>query len=525
MRSVDRRTTEEYGIAGLALMENAAMRAVEFVRARLGDPCDRRIAIACGKGNNGGDGAAVARMLVERGAEVAVLMVASAASTHGDARTNFERLVLLGRERANLTILEVEEPAALHKFGEALPQAWLIIDALLGTGLERAAEEPYTRIIEALNQARDRHRIPLLSIDLPSGLAADSERVIGPTIQADFTVTFTAPKPALVLPPACDHAGEVVTAEIGSPAELVDSLNPKLHLTGPGEVRTWLKATRRRADGHKGTYGHALLLTGSRGKCGAAVLSGLAALRSGAGLVTLAIPASLQHLPVICHPELMTEGLDEDADGRVAYSALEQIRRLTASRELLALGPGLGTGDGIRSVVQEIVGGRSGRTIIDADGLNNLAPWVRARDDRERTLILTPHPAEMGRLAGRTTEQVLARRVDLARSFATEHELILVLKGYRSLIAMPSGHVWVNPTGNAGLATAGSGDVLTGMLAGFLAAPSADVSAGVVAAVYLHGLAGELAARRFGLRGVVASDITNHLAEAIRAVSGEEGEF
>lgn len=525
MRWVDRRTCEERGFESAVLMENAAARVVEFIQARLGDPQGRSIAVVCGKGNNGGDGAAAARMLCERGAIVHVLLSSPMETTRGDARLNFERLKSVGKNGESLHLYAAGEPSAWGGFQTALDGSWLNIDALLGTGLQRPAEGLYADVITAVNGARMRHGVPTLAVDIPSGLDADSEHVPGAAITADWTVTFTAPKPALALPPACDYAGEIQTVDIGSPDSIIEQSGSKLQITDSGQVEAWLRSTRRSPAGHKGTYGHALVFAGSAGKAGASILCGFAALRAGAGLVTVATPASISNLPVVRHPELMTEGLRETSSGSVAVAARAQLDRLIESRDIAALGPGLGTAPSTRRVVFDTVRTRKRRMILDADALNNLAPWPSELDDPGRPLILTPHPGEMGRLTGLTTSEILARRLEIARSFAVEHHLYLVLKGQRTLIADPAGQVHVNPTGNAGMATAGSGDVLTGMLAGSLAPRASDLDIGLPCIVYLHGLAGEIASHRQGLRGLTASDIIESLPDAIRQVCPGGGEF
>ncbi len=525
MQWVDQQTTEQCGIPSLQLMESAAFRIVEFIVSRFGEPRDQLIVVVCGKGNNGGDGAASARMLVGRGAHVEMFMMSNVEATQGDARINFERAQLLAHDNERLKIHLLDHAGKWEVLEQLLPQCWLVLDALLGTGLELPASEPYARAIGQVNRAREERGLRTLAVDLPSGLAADNDQVIGPTISADFTVTFTAPKPAVVLPPACYHAGRLEVVDIGSPGWLVETLHPKLHVTQAEDVRVWLFSTRRSDAGHKGTYGHVLIVGGSRGKVGAAILSAEAVLRAGGGLVTVATPSSVETIPVTVHPEIMTMGLRETPEGGISEEETEHLIQLARSRDLIALGPGVGTNESTKRVVRQLVSGRNCRMIIDADGLNCLSPWPEDLDDPARPLILTPHPAEMARLLGVSTGAVLEDRVRTSRSFAQKHGLYLVLKGSRSLIATPEGDVFINPTGNAGLATAGSGDVLTGILGGFLAAPSADIATGVAAGVYLHGLAGELASTQFGLRGVLASDITAHLPESIRRVAGGQGEF
>jgi hydroxyethylthiazole kinase-like uncharacterized protein yjeF len=527
MREVDRLTTERYGIPSLLLMENAAAQTLRVIVERFGDVADRRILVLCGKGNNGGDGAAFARHAWMRGARVDVVIVARIEDTTGDARVNFEIVRNLARTSEALRILEGAELETWQALRGELDRYDFIVDGLLGTGLERPAEGVYGHIIADLARFAEMPRATrIISIDLPSGLAADRDHVIGPTVRADLTVTFTAPKPALVLPPAYLYAGEVVVVPIGSPEEAIRSVGAKLNLIDAADVRQWLWRTRRQPLGHKGTYGHVLLIAGSRGKPGAACLAARAALVAGAGLVTVATVPSAQSVVVAQVAEAMTEALAETPEGTIAEQALSRALELAAERDVLALGPGLTTHESTRRFVRELIARVPNPIILDADGLNNMAPWPEHVHGQQRPLIVTPHPGEMARLIGSPgAAQVLERRVEIAREFAVAHHVRLVLKGHRTLIATPDGQVYVNPTGNAGLATAGSGDVLTGILAGCLAQDrSGDPTEAVLAAVYLHGLAGDLAARRLGARAMLAGDVTAHLGEAFAHVGESPAE-
>ncbi len=520
IREVDRLTTERYGIPRFVLMENAAGQILRAVETRFGPVTGRRLLVISGKGNNGGDGAAFARQAWMRGARVDVVLLSSLEKTRGDARLNFDILRNLSATTSGLTLTEVEEGGAWQPFQKRLRHYDVIVDAILGTGIERPAEGLYGDVIQdlvALSEESDR-TARIVAVDLPSGLPTDGDRPIGPTVVADLTVTLTAPKPANVLPPACDYGGDLVVAPIGSPPELIESVGATLTLVEPAMIAAWLHRTRRRPTSHKGTYGHVLLIAGSRGKPGAACLAAEAALRSGVGLVTVAAPAS-SHAVIVSHvAEAMTEPLAETPEGTIARSALVRALELAGERDVLALGPGITTHESTRRFVHDLLRQRTVPTLVDADGLNCLAPWPDDITGRDAPLILTPHPGEMARLLGRVTEDVLAERVEVARRFAEQHSLILVLKGHRSLIAAADGHVYINPTGNPGMATAGSGDVLTGILAGCLAQDKKSPLEATQAAVYLHGLAGDLAARALGARALVASDITAHLSEAVRQV-------
>jgi NAD(P)H-hydrate epimerase len=394
----------------------------------------------------------------------------------------------------------------------------------------------FLKIIEhlaMLKSARDRagDAQPLvLSIDIPSGLNADKPEPIGPAVRADVTVTFTAPKPANVLPPASDFGGELIVADIGSPASLISATKPWLFLIDADDVQRWLVSTRYTPDSYKNTHGHVLIAAGSRGYSGAAALSGNAAMRSGAGLVTIATPSSAQPLVATrAMPEVMTTALAETDRGAVSDEAVDHFLSLASKATVVAVGPGLTSDDDrTRRFVRGIVERRSRPCVMDADGLNCLAPWSsELRGSEAQPLILTPHRGEMLRLIGADSRAALDDRISVARKFATDHRLILVLKGSRPIVAAPDGRVFINPTGNAGLGTAGSGDTLTGLISGFLAQAygtlrdDADPLTATIAALYIGGLAGDLAARKLGMRTMVASDIREHFSEAIQQLDPE----
>ena len=418
-------------------------------------------------------------------------------------------------------LVEIESSEQLKGEAAARPHD-LLFDAILGTGLTRPAAGLFQAAIELLNDYAARS--PLIAVDIPSGLASDSHELIGPAARACLTVTFTAPKPASVLPPASDYNGELVVAEIGSPDELILSAGSKLNLIEPAMIAGWLAASRRRSSANKGDVGKVLIIAGSRGKTGAACLAGEAAMRSGCGLVTIATPAASQTVVSSrAIPECMTEALAETESGAVAREAFDRVMELASARDVLAIGPGLGsTDESTRDFVRRVVTRAERPMVIDADGLNALAPWTRdIRPAAESLLILTPHPGEMSRLINKPIDEVVRNRVEIARNFATEHGVVLVLKGSRSLIAAPDGEVYVNPTGNAGMATGGAGDVLTGLIAGLVAQRRDDMLEATLAAVYLHGLAGDIAASRVGMRAMIASDITAHLGDAFIEAGGE----
>jgi hydroxyethylthiazole kinase-like uncharacterized protein yjeF len=518
MREVDRLTTERYAIPGLLLMENAAARSAEAIEAAFGPVSGSFVQVVCGKGNNGGDGAAVARQLWIRGASVDVVLLGRADDTKGDARVNFDIVRSLAAAGCGVGFREADAVDMLWE-ERAGGEPDLYVDAIFGTGLTRPVEGLHAEAIELLNA---REQAPLVALDLPSGLASDTPEPIGPHVRADLTVTFTALKPACALPPAVFACGRVVTAAIGSPDELVDASGSRLQIVEPAAVAEYLVASARKPDAHKGTAGAVLVVAGGAGKTGAAAMTAEGALRAGAGLVTVATPRSAEAtLAARALPEAMTEPLPETGEGTLGREAIDAALRLLAPRDVLAIGPGLGTDAGTRDLVRELVGSGDRPVVVDADGLNCLAPWPEAlRGTDARPIVVTPHPAEMARLAGLQTREVVADRESIARRFAVEHNVVVVLKGARTVVAEPGGEVFVNITGNAGMATGGTGDVLTGIIAGLLAQRREDALGAAVAGVYLHGLAGDIAAAESGIRALVATDIARHLGRAFVEAGG-----
>jgi NAD(P)H-hydrate epimerase len=522
MREVDRLTTEAYGVPGLMLMENAAARTVEAIEKKFGPVDGKHALIICGKGNNGGDGAAIARQLWMKGGPADVLLLGRVDETRGDARANFEIIRSLASADSRLRIIEVESLDQLRQEAASVSPEFFI-DAIFGTGLTRPAAGLFEEAIQYLNNLNDGSTV--IAVDIPSGLASDSQELIGPAVRARLTVTFTAPKVANIFPPASDYNGELVIASIGSPDELINASGSRLNLVDREMIKRWLETSRRSTFANKGDAGKVLVVAGSRGKTGAACLVGEGAMRAGAGLVTVATAQSAQ--PVIAAQmmlECMSEPLVETATGSIAGEAAERVLELAQERDVVAMGPGLGSSeDSTRSFVRSVVTRRARPMVLDADALNSLAPWAEEfRGSAELPLIITPHPGEMARLVGKSIPEVVRNRAEIAREFATTHGVIVVLKGSRTCIASPDGEVYVNPTGNAGMATGGTGDVLTGIIAGLLAQKADDPLVATTASVYLHGLAGDIAASRKGIRAMVASDIVAHLGDAFIEVGGDQ---
>jgi NAD(P)H-hydrate epimerase len=476
MREVDRRTME-LGIPGPILMENAGHRAVEFLLQQFGSVRNHRVVIFCGKGNNGGDGYVIARQLFTRYRLQGLHVVAADSAESSEPRR----------------MLEATGCPVHDSITPEMRFATVLVDALLGTGVTGAARGRALELIREINTGFPNARV--LAVDVPSGMNSDSGESAGEVARADATITFTAPKLCHVLSPNCEKTGAWRVAHIGSPASLMNNVN--LHLSGPEYFRALLQP--RQQESNKGTYGHVLVIGGAPGKTGAAEMTGLAALRSGAGLATVCGSMS-----GFAAPELMT---------MPQAARFDEIDALAERMNVLAIGPGLGTADPAPKLVLNAVERARQACVVDADGLNVLAgrEW-RAHGVR----VLTPHPGEMARLSGTSVAEVQASRLDIARAYAASRNCILVLKGYRTAIALPDGRTWINPTGTPALATGGSGDILTGLIAGFLAQfPEQPVPA-VLAAVYLHGLAAQRAAAHWGEKSMIATDLLNYLPGAIR---------
>ena len=503
MREADRYTIDEIGIPSLVLMENAGRQVVSAMEAAFESRLEGRVAVLCGRGNNGGDGFVVARTLLQRGVDAAVFLIGSIADVRGDARLNLD---ILGRLSATVVEIGDEQTWELH-FSE-ISQCSLIVDAMFGTGLKTALSGMLETVVADVNASG----IPIVSIDLPSGLSADTPHLIGDCIDASMTVTLAAPKLPLVLPPGEAHAGDVVIADIGIPPDVIDALEgPNIELLTPEQVKPLVEP--RAVDSHKGDFGRVTIVAGSRGKTGAAYLAAMGALRSGAGLVTVATPAGC--LPIVAGmaPEYMTEGLPDAKNGTLTPGAIEHV--LALHHDVIACGPGLGRGAAVAEFVRTLMERSTVPLVLDADALTVLAddPGILVGTE-ERDVIVTPHPGEMARLVGATVEEVQANRIEMASNFATTRRLYVVLKGHRTIIATPEGHLFINPTGNPGMATGGTGDLLTGMIAAWLA-QLLDAEAACRLAVFLHGVAGDLAEQSEGQVSMTATDVLAQLGATL----------
>ncbi len=503
MRALDARAIRELGIPGPRLMDNAGTGAAALIARWLAPIRGKAVVVVCGKGNNGGDGFVVARRLKARGAAVRVFLVGRRAEVRGDAAD------ALGRWRGRVE--EVEEPSGLAR---ALGGADGIVDALLGTGVSGAARGPVAAAIEAINRA-GAGGVPVVALDLPSGLDSDRGALLGPTVKAWRTVTFAGLKRSLLLAPAAAQAGVVEIGDIGVPAEAARRGITTWRLE-IADVRPSFPP--RDLDAHKGRFGHLLVVAGSLGKTGAAVLAGRAALRSGVGLCTIAAPASQQPIVAAQAPEYMTEALPETAAQSLALEAKDRLLELARRMDAVAIGPGLSLDPETQELARVLIRELQRPMVVDADALSALAGHLDLLRHAAGPRVLTPHPGEMARMLGTTIEAVQADRIEMARTFAREHRVAIALKGAHTVIGGPDGHVTINPTGNPGMAKGGAGDVLTGIV-GALLAREIEPAAALRAGCYLHGLAGDVAARERGEYAMLASDIIESLPAALRALA------
>lgn len=538
MREIDRVTTARFGVPSLTLMENAGAAIAEFA---LSFSSAQTFGVVCGKGNNGGDGFVAARRLAEADKGVRVLLLGHPKDLRGDAAENFARLKSLippfrkVREKGGATGKSKSQPFGKERGKSGAPalleiiEGWqspgfesvfscdVLIDAILGTGFRPPVSGAYAEAIAKMNAAGK----PIVAVDIPSG--ADSDifgEQTGAVARAEAIVTFTVPRPAHVFGNLT--SGPIVIAPIGSPEEAIQS-SLHLNLITPKDFVELLKPRPR--DSNKGMYGHVLVVGGSLGKVGAVAMAGFSALCAGAGLVTVATAKSV--LPTVAgfHPELMTEPLDETADGTIAAGAVRQIEQLAENKTVLAIGPGISRNEQTAEVVRKLVSEFKIPIVLDADGLNAFEGRADDLNGGERTLVLTPHPGEMARLTGLSIAAIQRDRINVARNFAKKHKLILVLKGERTIVAGLDGDAWVNPTGNPGMATGGTGDILTGIVAGMIAQFPKRTLRAVIAAVYLHGLAGDIACQSIGEQSLVATDLVHALPQAFQKTRRAAGQM
>ncbi|WP_371380529.1 NAD(P)H-hydrate dehydratase [Sporomusa aerivorans] len=506
MREIDRIAIHEYGIPGVVLMENAGRAVVRQLEVLAGQLQERRFCIFAGKGNNGGDGYVIARHLANQGAKVKVFLLGEKAAVSGDARINLDII-----EKMNLDILEISSERDWDKARVAASFTDYIVDALLGTGVRGEVSGEMARLIDMINAAGK----PVVAVDIPSGVDADAGRICGTAVAAACTITFGLPKPGLFLYPGAEYAGEITVTDIGIPAAVVAGQNIKQNIVMAENVRAVLP--RRNPAAHKGTNGRTLVIAGSRGLSGAAAMAAEGALRAGAGLVTLAAPASLQDILATKLTEVMTKPLSEIDAGGISREAVADMIELAAGCDVLAIGPGIGRSEDTAAAVRETITAVECPLVLDADALYVLAGFTGLLTECAALPVLTPHPGEMARLTGHSIQLVNSDRINITRKAAGEWGSIVVLKGARTVVAFPDGEVYINPTGNAGMATGGTGDVLTGVIAGLIAQGMSSHDA-AVAGVYIHGLAGNIAAQS-GMVGLTATDLLKAVPAALYGIN------
>ena len=510
MRAADRAAIRS-GVAAVTLMENAARGLVDAIADHF--PGWRRVVVVCGPGNNGGDGLAAARLLARRGLSIRVFTLRDPGSYSGAAEIN------AGRARdAGLLLESLAKERGLGSLSKAAADSDGVVDALFGTGLDRPLVGLAARVVTAINAARR----PVVAADVPSGLRSDTGAVRGTSIDASLSVAFAAPKVCHALPPARRRCGRLVVHDIGIPKRMLAGRSHRLFLATAEAVGALLP--RRDAGGHKGDFGRVAVLAGSRGKAGAAVLAARGALRGGAGSVTVFCPSSVAPVVVSELPEAMTESLPEDSGAIAAEAAADLAGRLEAF-DVTVVGPGLGTSEGAVAAVRRLVAGLSSPVVLDADGLNAFAGDLRRLARRRAPTLLTPHPGEAARLLGTSPRAVQADRAKAARTLSRRARCAVLLKGEATLLATPDGRLVVNPTGTPLLATAGSGDVLAGLI-GALVGGGLAVPDAAAAAAWLHGAAGELLAQELGDAGLLAHEVADAVPvvrHAIGAGAGRRG--
>ena len=515
MREVDRLTTERYGIPSLQLMENAGTQFFDFLRAHYDDIAASRAAILCGKGNNGGDGFVVARLLQEKGLKPSVYLFTEQDAVRGDASENLARL-----KKSGARIQEITTGAKWEQIRGEVAKSRVIVDALLGTGLKGKVEGLLASVIADVNKvsrnATSLRPEAVVAVDTPSGLPSDGEPSGGPVIRAHATATFTAPKIGQLVSRDSGCCGKFQVRDIGSPPELIEEL-------GKGKVR-WIEPREflelplvRQADSHKGKFGHVLVIAGSLGKSGAAILASRGALRAGAGLVTAGVPDVVLPVVASAQAELMTEPLASTKVGTIAAAngKTGRLHALMQGKTLLAIGPGVGTLKETQRFVTSLVRQTELPVILDADGLNAFAGQARDLAKRKtQHLALTPHPGEMARLLGVSNATVQADRLEIALKAAKTWKAHIILKGFHTILATPNGQAFVNTTGNPGMAKGGTGDVLTGILAGTVSQLGLQHWERALAfGVYLHGRAGDERIHQHEESGLLAGELADTLPD------------
>ncbi len=509
MQKMDHQTITEFGIPGSVLMETAGRGAVAFMHQTWPGLETQRIAVLAGRGNNGGDGAVMARCLLEKKINVHLFLLSTIDRVKGDARQNLDLFQKMCQARGENRITEIPDETGLFQHRQQIVHHDLFVDAIFGTGLNADVKGHYKEAIDLLN-ATGR---PVFSVDIPSGLNADTGQPMGVAVKAHATATFAFAKTGHILFPGNRYTGNLNIVDIGIPGFIADQAGLYLSLMEKNDIADLLPA--RAFDAHKGRFGHLLVIAGSTGKSGAAMLCSTAAMRCGTGLVTLGLPGSLNKYVEPCLIEPMTVPLPETKPkGHLSEKSFEEIMGLMQGKTALAAGPGIGTQKSTQALMRRLVEQVRLPMVLDADALNCLADDPDIFQRRQAPLILTPHPGEMARLCGITTAGVQADRIGIAADFARQYQVIVVLKGAQTLVSFPDGQTCICPTGNPGMASGGMGDVLTGIIAGFCAQGLSPENA-AICGVYLHGLCADILSQEIGAFGFVASDMVTHFPRMI----------
>ena len=510
IQKMDKLTIESFGIPGRILMENAGRGATEIFFEKFGDVTAKRVAVAAGRGNNGGDGFVIARYLAWKQVKVTVYLLSKKTVIKGDAAANLKLL-----DSLNIPVIEIDDKKAFAKHRTSMAHQEIWVDAILGTGLRSQVKGYFRQIIEFINSLNK----PVFAVDIPSGLNADTGQPCGACISAQATATFAFAKTGHILFPGADYTGSLEIVNIGIPHHIAEQVKPVHQLLTRGLVRNYFKP--RSPDAHKGSTGHLLLLAGSPGKTGAAAMAAMSAMRAGAGLVTIGLPRGINPVLEVLILEAMTFPLPETNEGMLDEASFDQIMQLISGKRCFAIGPGLGNALETKRLVRRIIQESTVPLVIDADGINSLEGHTEILHNLKAPVVLTPHPGEMARLVNSTAGDIQKDRTGFARDFAEKFNTHLILKGAKTVIAHPDGSVFINSTGNSGMASGGMGDVLTGIIAGLITQGYSSEAA-AHAGVFLHGAAADSLSEKTGPFGFLASDVISAIPGQIRHLANSK---
>ena len=506
MQELDRLTIEEVGVPGIVLMENAGYGCARILMEFFKEEIAEGVKIVCGSGNNGGDGFVIGRHLWNQGYDVEFYLLASPDAVSGDAKINLDIA-----HNLDMPIVVLDTDEKVEQLYDLIDGAGLIVDAIFGTGLTREVEGHFAAAIDAINESD----APVFCVDIPSGINTDNGKIMGTAVYGSATGTFAMPKVGQWLNPGKEYCGSLYVIEISIPPNMIEEADIPFNLITESDIM--VQFLPREQESHKGSYGHVMIVGGSMGFTGAASMAGEAANRAGAGLVSVACPAGLNSIFEMKLTEVMTIPLQENKQGALHEDACDTILSNAANKSCIAIGPGLGKYNSTHKMLRKLLPQIEGTIVLDADGLNLIADDPSVLKQTKAKLVLTPHPGEMSRLCGKPAKEVIENWLTIPQEFAREHNCIVVLKGSRTVVADPTGNIYLNSTGNAAMATGGAGDVLTGIIASYIAQNRSLIDA-VLAAVYVHGKSGDMARLQLGEKGVVATDLIEFLPLAQREI-------